>query len=195
METSEITQPSNGTPKEKNLPIKKYIVLIFDLDGVLNDERNNKENHFPKIKTSLEAIHASGDYILMLASFNARAWQILKKWGIHHLFIGVRARANHRWHISPLYPVMSFRKPVFKDHFFGPWVSKATQIHSLLSNELFFFLAPDSYSSHRKEVHQIYFFDDVHENIQEVQKTHPSIQCVLVDDNEGFHLGLLPLLL
>ncbi len=68
-------------------------VNIFDFDGVLGVPWTHPEQPFPKVKEGLQKLHDAGKKLL-LASYNPNVQVVMNRWGVRHLFSGIRARSS-----------------------------------------------------------------------------------------------------
>lgn len=140
-------------------------ILIFDFDGVLSIPYTHPEEYYPQIPDLIKEL--SKNYVLCVASFNPRASLVIKKWGLHSYFSVTREGSNFKW--SEEYNE-EYRKGL----------SKSQQIKDIMKN-LF-------HTEEKQYNHNIYFFDDDQDNINEVKEKLSHVKTVFVDNKHG--LGL-----
>ena len=149
-------------------------LLVFDFDGVLAIPWTDPERPYDGIPAAIEKIHASGDYVLAVASYNPRAHAAIARWGLHKYFACIRCGANHGWHTDGT--------PYREDYRVG--MGKHLQITSMIETEI---------AEFGVGVDRTYFFDDDPDNIALVNEHLPAVTATLVSPDTGFTLDLLPL--
>ena len=147
-------------------------LLVLDFDGVVAIPWTNPEQHYPQIPDILERLVAAG-YVLAIASYNPRAFEAVKRWGLGQYFTAVRCGANHAWHMTG---------ETYKEDD-GLEMRKHRQILSMIETDM---------AHLNVSVEQTAFFDDDINNISLVQRELPLVESILVDEKEGFRLHLLP---
>lgn len=147
-------------------------LLILDFDGVVAIPWTNPEEHYPQIPEAVRMLHAAG-YVLCIASYNPRAFEAVKRWGLDKYFAAVRCGANHAWHTSG----EKYKEDDRLD------MRKHRQILNMLETDM---------TEKNVNVGKIVFFDDDVDNISLVQRELPHVESIHVDEKEGFRLHLLP---
>ena len=140
-------------------------LIVFDFDGVLAIPYTNPEKHYEHIPYLIKLL--ASKYILAVASFNPRAINVLKEWGISDYFVTVRAGCNDHWEVYD----DSLRKGL----------SKPQQIKNIRDELISRNMITDVNT-------EIYFYDDDQKNITETQQHHQlkGINAIFIDNEYGF---------
>jgi hypothetical protein len=141
-------------------------VLIFDFDGVIAKETFGAPvMPYDGVLERIRRLKATGMHFILLASFNPRARDLIRRWGAGDCFHAMRHGANHEWEKWGEYSKNKMR--------WRTEMRKSKQIHSML------------YELNLGEV-DLYFFDDSENNLAEVEvKLGRHISCHLVDTETG----------
>ena len=160
---SHVKCKSGGKSVQLNITWRrKKTMLVFDFDGVLRVNPEEGDFYYPQIPELLKEL--AKDHILCIASYNPKAIQVLKDWGFDKYFTCMRAGCNYKWF------------DVYGEHY-RENLCKAEQISDMIENEV---------KDLKCGVGDIWFFDDVAENIEAVRRKLPKVKTVLVDDKVGF---------
>lgn len=134
---------------------KNKTVLVLDFDGVLAVPYTNPEEPYKGVPQLIERLDQKG-YILCMASYNPRAIEAVRNWGLSHCFFGMRAGFNDVWEGD------------YKEEYRTD-MSKSRQIQSMTSI---------------LQNKKILFFDDDPVNVELVKK-EIGCECILVDNKTG----------
>lgn len=170
-------------------------LLVFDFDGVLRNpqirraKRTHETTPYPNIKNDVKLLHATGEYVMVVASFNPDARRSIRQWGLASYFVAYRNGSNEYWDEegpappSPYYNGLELPtaprgyKPSHYDS-----QRKSLQIKNMLANELTDY-----------DFDSITFFDDLLYNIDDVSGSSLGyINAILVDEKIGFQTWMLP---
>lgn len=145
-------------------------VHVFDFDGVLARPYTTPELLFPGTERLLRKLSQEAGHCVMVASFNPRAYEIMRPLMEEGIVAHVRAGCNdQQWWLAE-------HGGVYSDERHRRNLSKAAMIRHLL----------DAVSNGASDVR---FYDDDPDNIAHVEAALPEVRCFHVAD---WTRGLVP---
>ena len=161
-------------------------IKVLDFDGPICNPKTLK--YHEQIPEALKKDKENG-YILCIASYNPSAKDTLQNWKLDHYFSAIRCGSNKHWSEN-------YREK------YGEGMRKSKQILDIFENELSYLLVEklekkeetdicftreEIVEAIKKNNIEIQFYDDTHDNLEEVQTNLEIVKTQYIDPNIGYN--------